>query len=194
MNELRQLSTMQEAIVYFSNPDNCLSYMVAMRWPNGITCPTCGRKDVVFLANQRRWQCKSVHPKRQFSVKVGTIFEDSPLGFDKWLPAAWMLGGDKNRISSYEIHRVLGVTQRTAWFMMHRIRKAMHTGSFNKMTGECEVDETFIGGKARKMHMDVRKRRITDAGPRDKTAIFGVLERGDNCKPKDRKNIARFIP
>src|SRR5947208_463551 len=142
--------TLQQAIIYFSDPDRCLAYLVARRWPTGVICPTCGRTDVRFLANQRKWQCKSVHHHRQFSIKVGTIFEDSPLGLDKWLTAAWTITNDKNGISSYEVARALGVTQKTAWFMMHRIRKTMQTGSFlKKFSGEVEVDETFIGGKAR---------------------------------------------
>src|SRR5437879_12429544 len=121
--------TLQQAIIYFANPDNCLKFMVKLRWPDGvITCPTCEREDAVFLKNQRKWQCKSVHHHRQFSVKVGTIFEDSPLGLDKWLTAAWTITNDKNGISSYEVARALGVTQKTAWFMMHRIRKDMQTG------------------------------------------------------------------
>src|SRR5437660_4276499 len=108
--------------------------------------------------------------------------EDSPIGLDKWLTAMWMLGGDKNGISSYEIHRGLGITQKSAWFLMHRIRKAMQNGSFLKFAGDVEVDETFIGGKARNMHMDVKKRRITGSGPTDKTAVMGILERGSKDK------------
>jgi transposase-like protein len=177
--------TLQEAIVFFSNPDNCLRYMVARLWPDGaVTCPTCGRKDVVFLVNQRKWQCKSVHPKRQFSVKVGTIMEDSPIPLDKWLMAAWMITNCKNGISSYEIHRAIGITQKSAWFLLHRIRTAMHTGSFKVKFGgggkEVEVDETFIGGKARNMHKSVKARRITGQGHNvdDKVIVMGVLERG----------------
>lgn len=137
-------STLQQAILYFADADNCLQYMVTHRWPNGVICPTCGRTDVSFLGNQRKWQCKSAHTKRQFSAKVGTIFEDSPLGLEKWLPAVWMIAGAKNGISSCEIHRALGVTQKTAWFMLHRIRLAMQNGSFLKVGGggrEVEVDE-----------------------------------------------------
>src|SRR5580700_11054353 len=123
--------TLQEAILYFSSPDNCLSYMIPLTWPNGaVTCPTCGRTDPKFLVNQRRWQCKSVHPKRQFSAKVGTIFEDSPIPLEKWLPAVWMLVNDKNGIASWELHRALGVTQKTAWFMLHRIRVALKKHGF----------------------------------------------------------------
>lgn len=173
--------TLQAAIIFFADPDNCLKYMVAKRWPNGVFCPICGRSDVTFLAKQRKWQCKSKHDHRQFTVKVGTIFEDSPLGLDKWLTAMWMVANDKNGVSSYEIHRAIGVTQKTAWFMAHRIRLAMQEGSIMKIGGdgsEVEVDETFIGGKARNMHVDKRERRITGTGGKDKTIVFGALERG----------------
>ena len=178
--------TLQEAVVYFSNPDNCLSYLVARRWPDGVVCPTCGRDDVSFLAKQRKWQCKSAHAKRQFTVKVGTIFEDSPLGLDKWLVAVWMITSCKNGASSYEVHRAIGVTQKTAWFMVHRIRLAMQTGSFmKKMSGEVEVDETYIGGKARNMHRSALAKRVAEfATPRTgrnqttgKVAVMGLLER-----------------
>ncbi|HEY6251261.1 MAG TPA: IS1595 family transposase [Candidatus Angelobacter sp.] len=177
--------TLQAAIVYFSNPDNCLNYMVARLWPDGVvTCPSCGRKDVVFLKNQRKWQCKSIHPKRQFSVKVGTIMEDSPIPLDKWLMATWMITNCKNGISSYEIHRAIGVTQKTAWFMLHRIRKAMQTDSYvRKMQGHVEADETFIGGKARNMH--AKKRRSLMRGPHGvlgKTVVVGMLERGGEVR------------
>src|SRR5438067_8538831 len=137
--------TLQQAIVFFSSPDNCLEYMVARRWPNGVVCPTCGRKDVSFLANQRKWQCKSAHDRRQFTVKVGTIFEDSPLGLDKWLTAVWLITSCKNGISSYEIMRDLGVTQKTAWFMLQRIRLGLQSDC-GMLAGEIEVDESFIGG------------------------------------------------
>jgi transposase-like protein len=171
--------TLQQAIVYFSNPKNCLDYLAARRWPNGVVCPTCGRKDVTFLEKQNKWQCKSAHKQRQFSVKVGTIFEDSPLGLDKWLMAVWMITNCKNGISSYEVHRAIGVTQKTAWFMIHRIRLAMQSGSFLKqMSGHIEVDETFIGGKARNMHRSVKARRLKGAtGYEGKMAVMGLLER-----------------
>src|SRR5437588_11699341 len=161
MSQAKEPKTLQEAIVYFSDADRCLDYLAVRRWPDGMPiCPVCDRKDARFLANQRKWQCKSVHHHRQFSVKVGTIFEDSPLGLDKWLTAAWTITNDKNGISSYEVARALGVTQKTAWFMMHRIRKAMQTGSFlKKVSGEVEVDDTFIGAKARTMHVAQRRRR-----------------------------------
>ncbi len=171
--------TLQQAIVYFSNPLNCLNYLVARRWPTRVICPTCGRDDVTFLAKQSKWQCKSQHQRRQFSVKVGTIFEDSPLGLDKWLMAVWMITNCKNGISSYEVHRAIGVTQKTAWFMIHRIRLAMQTGSFAKqLSGNVEVDETFIGGRARNMHRSVKARRLKGAtGYEGKMAVMGLLER-----------------
>jgi transposase-like protein len=172
--------TLIEAIRYFSNLDTCIQFLASLRWPDGVTCPTCGSQDVSFLSTRRIWKCKTKHSLQQFSVKVGTIFEDSPIGLDKWLAAMWMICNCKNGISSYEIGRDLGVTQKSAWFMMHRIRKAMQNGSFLKFAGEVEVDETFIGGKARNMHMSARKRRITGTGGKDKTAVMGILERGDD--------------
>lgn len=159
--------TLRQAIIYFSNPDNCLHYMVARRWPDGVACPSCGRKDVVFLKNQGKWQCKSVHPKRQFTAKVGTIFEDSPIALEKWLLAVWMISNCRNGVSSYEIARTIGVTQKSAWFMLHRIRLTMQQGSLVKIGGgisEVEMDETFIGGKSCNMHKDVKALRITTHG------------------------------
>ncbi|MDQ2841135.1 MAG: IS1595 family transposase [Acidobacteriota bacterium] len=178
--------TLQEAIIFFANPDNCIAYMVAHRWPKGIVCPTCGRNDVTWLTTQKKWQCKSAHIKRQFSAKIGTIFEDSPLGLDKWLPAVWIITSAKNGVSSCELSRTLGITQKSAWFMLHRIRCAMHSGSLMKLGGngggEVEADETFIGGKARNMHLSVRQRRITGTGTKDKVAVMGILERGGDVR------------
>lgn len=181
---MKEPKTLQEAIKFYSDPDNCLNHLVAQRWPDGVvTCPTCGSKDVRFIATRRIWECKTKHPKKQFSIKVGSIFEDSPIGLDKWLTATWMISACKNGVSSYEIHRAIGVTQKTAWFMMHRIRIAMHDGPFTtKMGGggkEVEVDETFIGGKARNMHKSVKARRITGQGHNniDKVIVMGVLDR-----------------
>lgn len=153
MEAVQEPKSLQEAILYFSDQENCLNYLVARRseWSDGVVCPTCGSKKVSFLKNQLRWQCSARHPKRQFSVKVGTIFEDSPLGLDKWLPAMWLILNCKNGISSCEIARALDVTQKTAWFMLHRIRLAQQGKQGGKLAGEVEVDETFIGGKARNM-------------------------------------------
>jgi transposase-like protein len=170
--------TLQEAIRYFSDPDVCLDFMVSIRWPLGIVCPTCGSKEVTFLATRRVWKCKTKHPKQQFSAKVGTVFEDSPIGLDKWFAAAWMVANCKNGVSSYEIHRALGVTQKTAWFMDHRIRLAMQAGSFGKkLSGTIEADETFIGGAARFMHKDKRARKIKGAGSAGKEIVMGMLDR-----------------
>src|SRR5882757_8268130 len=177
--------TLQQAIIHFSKPENCIQFMVERRWPNGVTCPTCGSDAVRFLETRNLWECKSKHARKQFSAKVGTIFEDSALPLDKWLIAIWMIANCKNGISSYEVARALGVTQKSAWFMLHRIRLAMQNRSFVKMGGggsEVEVDETFVGGAARFMHADKRKRRITETGTKDKVAIMGMLERGGEVR------------
>jgi transposase-like protein len=170
-------NTLQEAILFFSDPDRCLNLLVKSRWPDGVVkCPTCGSDQVRFLATRRIWECKTKHFKRQFSVKVGTVFEDSPIGLDKWFTAAWMVGNCKNGVSSYEIHRALKVTQKTAWFMDHRIRLAMQSGTFEKVAGEFEVDESFIGGLARNMHKD-KKAKITGTGGAGKAIVMGLLDR-----------------
>jgi transposase-like protein len=176
--------TLQEAIIYFSNPDNCIDYLAIRRWENGkVVCPTCGSDKVKFNPDRRVWQCSTHHSKRQFSIKVGTIMEDSAIGLDKWLTAMWLVTNCKNGVSSYEVARDLDVTQKTAWFMLHRIRLAMQDDFFgSKLGGEVEVDETFIGGKARNMHMSERKRRITATGTKDKTAVMGILERGGKVR------------
>ena len=144
--------SLQEAIVYFSNPDNCIDYLAKRRWPKGVVCPDLRIGSRELQRQRRTWKCSTHHPKREFSVKVGTIFEDSPIGLDKWLAATWMLTNCKNGISSYEVARALGVTQKSAWFMMHRIRLALQDQLSGSSSGEVEVDETFIGGKARNMH------------------------------------------
>src|SRR5438552_10734854 len=147
--------TLQDAIVYFSSPANCRNYIVARRWPNGVVCPRCQSPNIRFSERHNRWQCSSHHERRQFTAKTGTIFEDSPLGLDKWLIAMWQVVNCKNGVSSYEIHRAIKVTQKTAWFMDHRIRVALgmapadETGKFS---GEVEADESFIGGKMANMH------------------------------------------
>ena len=175
--------TLQQAIKYFSDEQVCIDTVASLRWPRGAVCPKCGHKQHYYLASQRRWKCKKCG--RQFSVKVGTIFEDSPLPLDKWLCALWMLVNCKNGVSSYEVHRALGITQKSAWFVLHRLRLALQHGSLVKIGGggtEVEVDETFVGGKARNMHMDVRKRRITGTGYTNKTIAFGMLERGGSVR------------
>lgn len=177
-------STLQDAILYFADPDNCISYLAARRWPNGVTCPTCGSKDVSFVASRRLWQCKTRHPKSQFSIKVGTIFEDSAIKLDKWLLAMWMLANCKNGVSSYEISRATGVSQKSSWFMLQRIRLALQGEKGGMLSGEVEVDETYIGGKARNMHKSVRARRISSTGGKDKTAVVGIIQRGGKVRTK----------
>ncbi len=183
--------TLQEAILYFSNPDNCLHYLVAKRWPKSVVCPTCGSERVKFNPSRRVWQCSSHHSMRQFSVKVGTIFEDSPIGLDKWLAAVWMLTNCKNGISSYEIARDLCVTQKTAWFMMHRIRLALQDETGGKLGGEVEADETYIGGRARNMHLDKRQEKITGTGGAGKVAVMGLLERKGCIRTKVVPNVRK---
>lgn len=179
-------NTLQKAIIHFADFENCKEFMVEVRWPDGkVTCPQCGSEKVAYLENARVWKCYQKHPKAKFSLKTGTVFEDSPIGLEKWLPALWLLVNAKNGISSYEVSRAVGVTQKSAWFMMHRIRLAIQSGSFLKLGGdgkEVEVDETFIGGKARNMHLDKRERRITGTGGKDKTAVVGILERGGKVR------------
>lgn len=175
--------TLQQAIHYFSDEQTCIDTVAQIRWPNGVTCPN-GHKEHYYLSSQRRWKCKTCH--RQFSVKLGTIFEDSPIPLDKWLIALWMLVNCKNGISSYEVGSALGITQKSAWFVMHRLRLSLQNGSMLKMGGpgtEVEVDETFIGGKARNMHLNSpRRRRLSHTGVTGKIAIIGLLERGGRIR------------
>jgi transposase-like protein len=173
---------LQEAILYFANPANCREYLMARRWPNGVVCPRCGSTKVTFLEKYNRWQCSVTHDARQFTSKTGTIFEDSPISLDKWLLAMWQVVNCKNGVSSYEIARATGVTQKSAWFMDHRIRLALGLEPSDKFTGHVEADETFIGQKARNMHASVRARKITGTGGKDKTAVMGILERGKDGK------------
>jgi hypothetical protein len=150
--------TLLEAVQYFSSEETCINYLASKRWTDGVAvCPTCGKKGAGFLTNQKRWQCSNRHPKRQFSIKVGTVMEDSLIGLEKWLPVMWLIANCRNGISSWAIHRELGITQKTAWFMLQRVRLAMQDDmSGGKLGGPMgsvvEVDETFIGGKARNMH------------------------------------------
>ena len=194
----RTPGTLLQAIRYFSDPDVCQDFMAGLRWPKGVTCPTCGSADVGYVASRRVWQCKAKHTKQQFSIKVGTIFEDSPIGLDKWLAAIWMIANDKNGVSSYEVSRALGVTQKSAWFMMHRIRLAMQSESFDKMTGDpIEADETFVGGKLSNMHRDKRERirgTARKASIIGKTPVFGLLERrGPKGHSRVRAKIVRNV-
>jgi transposase-like protein len=190
---MTQPKTLQEAVRYFSDDQICIDTIAALRWPDGPVCPKCGHGEHYYLASQKRWKCKEC--AKQFSVKVGTIFEDSPISLDKWLVALWMLVNCKNGISSYEVGRDLGLTQKSAWFVLHRLRLALQTGSVAKMGGkgkEVEVDETFIGGAARFMHAGRKQRMITQRGVKDKTAVMGILERGGEVRaaviPSRRKH------
>ena len=193
---MKEPESLQQAILYFADMDNCIAFLSVRRWPDGkVICPNCGSESVsAFNPKRKTWKCAVHHPKREFSVKVGTLFEESPIGLDKWLAATWMLSNCKNGISSYEIGRDLKVSQKTAWFMSHRIRVSLQDEFFgSKLNGEVEVDETFIGGKARNMHLSERKRRITGTGTKDKTAVMGILERGGKVRasvvPSRRKTV-----
>jgi transposase-like protein len=172
--------TLQEAVIYFNDLDNCVNYLVAHRiaWRDGVVCPTCGSKDVGYIASRRMWQCKTRHPLAQFSVKVGTIMEDSAITLDKWLVAIWMQTSMKNGVSSWEIHRALKISQKCAWHMLHRIRLGLQDSNGGKLGGEVECDETFIGGKARNMHKSKREATIMGRGPEGKEIVFGMVERG----------------
>jgi transposase-like protein len=199
---MRLPKTLQEAIIYFSDYENCQQFMVGLRWENGkACCPTCSSEKVTYLKNARLWKCYGNHPKPKFSLKTGTIFEDSPLGLDKWFTALWLLVNCKNGVSSYEIARDLGVTQKSAWHMLHRLRLALQSGGFEKLGGpggEVEVDETYIGGKARNMH-DSKKRRVLEGkggGVVGKVGVQGMLERGGEVRLKvirDSK-LATLVP
>jgi transposase-like protein len=191
-NTLQLPKTLQEAVAFFSDPQRTFDYAVKLRWPDGkVTCPRCEGMEHSFISTRRQWFCKGC--KKQFTVKVGTIFEDSAVGMDKWMTAVWLVVNCKNGISSYEIARHLGVTQKTAWFMAHRIRRALQTNSFVKLGGAVEVDETFIGGKARNMHLAQRQRRITGTGATNKAAVLGFLQRGGEVRvlpvPSRRKHV-----
>jgi transposase-like protein len=180
--EAAEPKTLQGAIVYFSDPVNCRKYLVARRWPNGVTCPRCGSDNVLFLEKYNRWHCRQGHDAPQFTLKTGTVMEDSPIGLDKWLTAMWQIVNCKNGISSCEIHRAIGITQKSAWFMDHRIRFALGMGPGAKLSGEVEVDESFIGGKARNMHAAKRAQKITGTGGKDKVIVMGMMERGGKVR------------
>ena len=171
-------TTLLQAVKFFANIDTCNEYMKQIKWPNGrIICPACGSDRIGEIKTRRMLRCKDSECRKQFSYKVGTIFEDSALGLDKWFVAVWCITNCKNGISSYELARDLGITQKSAWHMLHRIRLAMQDGSFTKMSGTCEADETFVGGKAKNMHKAVRARKIKGRGAVGKTIVQGILNR-----------------
>jgi transposase-like protein len=192
--------SLQQAFLYFADPKNCREYLVARRWPDGVVCPRCGSKNVLFLEKYNRWHCRQKHKAPQFTLKTGTIFEDSPLGLDKWLSAMWMVVNCKNGVSSWEISRTLKITQKSAWFMDHRIRLALQNGTIYKLGGpgsEVESDETWVGGKAKNMHANRRAMFKTaresaeytgDANYINKATVWGVLDR------EQRKVRATVVP
>ena len=178
--------TLTEAIRHFATWENCRDYLVSRRWPKGVTCPVCGSTSVYFDNGRKGWECKTRHPKRKFTLKTGTIFEDSALGLDKWLPAVWLIANAKNGISSHELARALGVTQKTAWFMLHRIRLAMQDDDDGgTLGGEVEVDESYIGGKARNMHASRKARMVRGTGGAGsgKMVVMGLLVRTTKDRP-----------
>ncbi len=179
-----------EAVRYFSDLDICTDFVAGLRWPSGPVCPRCGSIEYSYLSTRRVWKCKAC--KKQYSVKVGTIFEDSKLGLDKWLPAVWLAANSKNGISSHELARSLGVTQKSAWFMLHRIRLAMQRESI-LLTGEVEVDETFIGGKGKNMHRAARERRGLGkgGGTTGKAIVLGMRERGGKVHAETIRHVDR---
>ena len=198
MNTNDTPKTLLEAVKFFSDFEHCRKFMVKARWVDGVVhCPTCNSDHAAYLANARVWKCYGKHERPKFSLKVGTIFEDSPIPLEKWLPTVWFLVNCKNGISSYELSRALGVTQKTAWFMLHRVRLAMRSAGFGKIGGEVEVDETFIGGKARNMHLQKRDEKITGTGGKDKAAVLGFLRRGGEVKaeviPNRKKKVLQAM-
>jgi transposase-like protein len=183
--------TLLGAINYFADVDVATMFVASLRWPEGVACPHCSGKDCTYVKSRRIWQCKDC--RKQFSVKVGSIFEDSPIPLSKWLPAMWLLVNCKNGVSSYEIARDIGVTQKTAWFMLHRLRMAIHAQSFNKFGGNVEIDETFIGGQARYMHKAKRDRVLkTKSGRSHRTIVVGAIKRSSDGEPSQA--AVRIVP
>jgi transposase-like protein len=192
----RSPKTLREAILFFADYENCRKAVEAIRWPDGVvSCPTCGSDHVTYLETQRRYKCYAKHPRAQFSLKVGTIFEDSAIGLDKWLPALWLLTNCKNGISSYELARALGVTQKTAWFMLSRLRLALQSETGGKMGGTVEADETYIGGKARNMHISKKRRVMMKRGRSiaGKVAVMALLERHDKTPSQVRLHVLQSL-
>ncbi len=192
------IKTLQQAIIHFSDPENCRKFMIAVRWLDGVVrCPYCNSEKVTYLAKAKVYRCYGNHPKQKFSLKIGTVFEDSAIGLEKWLPATWLLCNSKNGISSYELSRAIGVTQKTAWFMLHRIRLAMTTQSFMKLGtegGAVEIDETFVGPKPQKMHRDKRLAIQNGIKAGKKVAVMGMLERDSRqVRAKVVPNVKREV-
>lgn len=185
MNESQLPTTLQQAIKFFADDLFCVQFLASQRWANGkAVCPKCKESNNSLIESRKVWQCKTKGCRKQFSVKSGTIFEDSALGLDKWLTAMWLIVNAKNGISSYEIHRAIGITQKSAWFVLHRIRLAMQNGSIEKLSGEVECDETYIGGKSKFMHANKRKALKIMTGGSSKTAVMGIVQRRGRVKAK----------
>jgi len=193
--------TLQDAIVYFSDPERCFQYALNLRWPNGlVTCPRCSSEKHSFIKTRRIWSCKGC--KKQFTLKVGTVFEDSPIGLDKWMVGMWMVANCKNGVSSYELHRAIGITQKSAWFMLHRIRETMKQNPMHTMGSHwgnpIEIDETFVGGKIKNMHrskaMAIRANVAIDrmegmeSNLKNKIPVMGMLNR------QTREVRAKVVP
>jgi transposase-like protein len=192
MKEINEFpKTLKEATAHFSDPDTALKFAVAMRWPDGVKCPHCGSVHVSFTAKRRVWTCENCPNRRQFSFKVGTVMEDSPISLDKWLLGMWLVTSAKNGISSHELHRALGITQKSAWFLEQRIRLALQHGTLEKLSGEIEADETYIGGKVRNMHIDRKRKRGRGTGGVGKAIVMGLLERS---KEKASKVKMKHVP
>lgn len=201
---LPQPRTLMEAVTYFADPQRTHDLAVKLRWPDGVRCPKCEGGEVrYFVATSKNrktgketprplFECKDKTCKRQFTTKIGTIFEDSALPLDKWFVAIWAISNCKNGISSYELHRAVGISQKSAWHVLHRIRLAMTAGSFDKFGGTVEADESFVGGLAKNMHAHKREKRISSPGGSDhKTAVMGILQRTDGLIPS--RVMARVI-
>lgn len=181
METVEKLPTnLVEAIRYFADPEVCTQFVARLRWPEGPVCPRCESQEYSYLTTRRVWKCKGC--KKQYSVKLGTIFEDSAIPLDKWLASIWLIANSKNGISSHELGRAVGLSQKSAWFVLHRIRLAMQARSFDRFDGEVEADEAFFGGKSINMHKGDRKRKLGKPGPNGKAVVAGVLERGGRVR------------
>jgi transposase-like protein len=184
--------TLIQAIRYFEDPENALNYLVKLRWPNGVSCPRCGSAHISFVRTRRIWKCLDCPGHKQFSAKIGTIMEESPLPLDKWLVAIWLEANSKNSISSYELHRAVGITQKSAWFVLHRVRAAVKNGSLEKMgnSGPVEADETYVGGLSKNMHVSRRRKTIYGALG-GKTPVMGLLERHGDKPSQVRAQVVK---
>jgi transposase-like protein len=191
-DELKFPETLHEAIKYFADENRAFEYMKSVRWPDGkISCPRCGCEEVSFISTRKLWTCSKCKTQKQFTIRVGTVLQDSAIKFDKWICAFWLIANAKNGISSYEIGRALGVTQKTGWFMLQRIRLAMQSGTLEKLKGEIEADETYIGGKVRNMHVKQKRKRGRGTGGVGKAIVMGLLERHGKIKVKHVENARR---